>query len=87
VSLLNVEVTPKRLELLHEVVPAVTIVALLANPTNPNIDILSRDMKAAASSLGLELHVLHGSAERDLDMVFATLVQLAKGFALDIPWA
>jgi putative ABC transport system substrate-binding protein len=85
VSLLNGEVTPKRLELLHEVVPAVTIVALLANPTNPNIGTLSRDMKAAASSLGLELHVLHASAERDLDMVFATLVQLRAGALVIAP--
>jgi putative ABC transport system substrate-binding protein len=50
----NAELGPKRLELLHEVVPAATILALLVNPTNPNIETLSRDMHAAARTLGLQ---------------------------------
>ena len=73
------EVGPKRLELLHELVPTATIIALLVNPTNPNAETLSRDVQAAARTLGLQLHVLHASTERDFDTVFATLVQLRAG--------
>ena len=69
----------KRLELLHEVVPTATIIALLVNPTNPNAEILSRGLQAAARTLGLQLHVLHASTERELDTVFASLVELRAG--------
>ena len=79
VSTLNVEVGQKRLELLHELAPAATVVALLVNPTSPNAEILSADLKIAAHTLGLRLHVLHASAERDFERVFATLSQLRAG--------
>ena len=76
---LNVEVGPKRLELLHELLPTATIIALLVNPTNPITETLSRDMQAAARTLGLQLHVLQASTERDFETVFATLAQLRTG--------
>ena len=76
VTTLNVEVGPKRLELLHELVPTTTVIALLVNPTNPNAETLSRDLQTAARGRGLQLHVLHASTERDFDPVFAELVQL-----------
>src|SRR5215813_2191042 len=77
---LNVEVAPKRLELLHELVPTATIIALLVNPTNPVLaEALTRDLEAAARTLGVTLHVLHASSERDFDTVFASLVQLRAG--------
>jgi len=79
VAVLNVEVGPKRLELLHEAVPAASVVALLINPTHPTAEAQSRDMQAAARSLGLQLHALHASTERDFDTVFARLVQLRAG--------
>ena len=79
VSNLNVELGPKRLELLHELVPTATVVALLVNPTNPNAEGLTRDLRAAARMLGLQLHVLHASMERDFDAVFASLAQLKAG--------
>jgi ABC-type uncharacterized transport system substrate-binding protein len=79
VSNLNVELGPKRLELLHELVPKVAVIALLVNPTNPNAVTLSRDLEAAARTLGLQLHVLHASTERDFDTVFAALTQLRAG--------
>jgi putative ABC transport system substrate-binding protein len=79
VTILSVEVGPKRLELLHELVPTATVVALLVNPTSPLTEALSRDAQAAARTLGLELHVLHASTERDFDTVFANLVQLRAG--------
>jgi putative ABC transport system substrate-binding protein len=78
-TFLNVEVGPKLLELLHEVVPTATAMAALVNPTNPNADTLSRSLQAAARTLGLELHVLHASTDRDIDMAFARLVQLRIG--------
>ena len=74
---LNVEVGPKRLELLHEMVPAATVIALLVNPTNPTLaEPLTRDLQAAARTLGLQLHILHAGSEREFETAFATLVQL-----------
>jgi len=79
VTTLNVEVTPKRLELAHELLPAATTIAALVNPTNPNTDIELRGMQAAARALGLQLHVLHASSERDFAAAFETLSQLRAG--------
>jgi putative tryptophan/tyrosine transport system substrate-binding protein len=80
VATLTVELGPKQLEMLHELVPTATIIALLVNPTNPtNAETLSRDLQAAARTLGLQLHVLHASTERDFDTVFATLSRLRAG--------
>jgi putative tryptophan/tyrosine transport system substrate-binding protein len=80
VTSLNVELGSKRLELLHEIVPTATSIALLVNPTNPALaEALSRDVQAASGRLGLQLHILHASTERDFDAVFATLAQLRAG--------
>ena len=79
VSSLNVEVTPKRLEILHELVPAAAVIAVLVNPTSPTADSQLRNLQAAAGVLGLQLHVLHASIVRDLDTVFVTLLQLRAG--------
>jgi putative ABC transport system substrate-binding protein len=79
VSILNVELGPKRLELLHEMVPKTTIQAVLVNPTNPAALSLSKGLQAAARTLGVNLHVLHASTESDFDTVFASLVQLRAG--------
>jgi putative ABC transport system substrate-binding protein len=80
VTVLGVEIAPKQLELLHELVPTVTIIALLINPTSPTLaEIQSRDLQAAANRLGLQLHVLRASTERDFDTVFATLARLRVG--------
>jgi putative ABC transport system substrate-binding protein len=73
----NVTVGPKRLELLHEVLPTATILALLVNPTSPNLaDADLKEQQAAARTLGLKLHVLPASTERVFDTVFAKLVEL-----------
>src|SRR3984893_3404227 len=80
VTTLNVELGPKRLELLHEVVPTTRSIALLVNPATPiNAERLSTDAQTAARTLGLQLHVLHASTERDFDTVFASLVQIRAG--------
>ena len=77
VSQLNNEVAPKRLELLHEIVPKATVMGYLVNPADPNVE--TTDVQAAAGKFGIELHVLKASAERDLDEVFAKLAQLRAG--------
>jgi len=79
VTSMNVELGAKRLQVLHELVPRATVVALLINPTNPNAETLSRDVQAAAQALGRQIHVLHASADRDLEIAFATLVDLQAG--------
>jgi putative ABC transport system substrate-binding protein len=79
VTTLGGEVEPKRLELLHELVPTATVIALLVNPTNPLTETILRDVQAAARTLGLQLHVMQASTQRDFDTVFATLVQLRAG--------
>src|SRR5260370_285311 len=76
---LGVELGPKRLELLHELIPTATPIAVLINPAHPNADAQSAAMQAAARTLGLELHLLHASTEGDFDTVFATLLQLRAG--------
>jgi putative ABC transport system substrate-binding protein len=68
---------PKQLELLHELVPAASMVALLSNPTNPSIArIQSRDTLQAARKLGLQLHTLNASEEHDFEPVFAKMKEL-----------
>jgi ABC-type uncharacterized transport system substrate-binding protein len=76
VTQLNVEVAPKRVELLHELVPAATIIALLVNPTNPNAGTVASDLQAAARARGLRSDVLHASTEREIESAFATLSRL-----------
>jgi putative ABC transport system substrate-binding protein len=74
------EVGSKWLELLHEVVPAATTFALLVNPTSPILaEAQSRDLQIAARSLGLQIDLLHANTDRDLDAVFATLIQQRLG--------
>jgi putative ABC transport system substrate-binding protein len=79
VSVLDVEIGAKRLELMHELVPAATVMALLVNPTTPAAETIARDAQAEARTLGLQLHVLHASSDRDFDTVFATVAQLRAG--------
>jgi putative ABC transport system substrate-binding protein len=76
VSSLNVEVTPKRLEILHEAIPTGAVVAVLLNPTSPTADSQLKQLQDAARTLALQLYVLHASAEGDFDKAFATLLQL-----------
>jgi putative ABC transport system substrate-binding protein len=80
---LGVEVMPKRMELLHELVPTATTMVFLANPTNPPApapgEATLTAARAAARTLGLRLHVLNASTERDIDTVFAMFAQLRAG--------
>ena len=73
---LNVEVSAKRLELMHEAIPTANNFALLVNPHGPNTKAESQDDSGAAAALGLTLHVLSASSEQDLDSVFESLAKL-----------
>jgi putative ABC transport system substrate-binding protein len=80
VTNLIVEVAPKRLQMLHELVPMATSIALLINPSEPTAaETQSRDVLSAARNLGLELHVLNASSESDLDGVFAEVTKMRVG--------
>jgi len=79
VTALGVELSSKRLELLHELVPKATIVAVLVNPTNTFAETEEKNLQEVARTLGLQLHVLHASTESDFEAVFATLGQLQAG--------
>jgi ABC-type uncharacterized transport system substrate-binding protein len=87
VTSLGVELGQKRLELLHELVPAATTIATLVNPANRSAEIQVRDIQAAARTLGLELHILQASTEREIDAAFAALTRLRAGALVISPEA
>jgi putative ABC transport system substrate-binding protein len=75
VAVLGAEIAPKRLALLHELVPAVASIAMLVNPANPNyVQAETKDLQSAAHVLGLRVLVLNGGTESDIAAAFATLV-------------
>jgi putative ABC transport system substrate-binding protein len=79
VSSLNVEVGPKRLELLHQLVPPATAFALLVNPTNPNSQAVIRETLGAARALKLELHVLQAARASEFEAAVAKVTELKAG--------
>ena len=80
VTNLSIDVAPKRLQLLHEIVPTAKVVALLVNPANPTVaETQLREVRSAARTLGLDLHVLNASTESDFEVIFANLIQLRAG--------
>jgi putative ABC transport system substrate-binding protein len=85
VSLLIGILGAKRLELLREVVPKVSLIAVLLNPSNPNVEPDTSDMQAAARAIGQQIVVLHASSERDIDAAFASIVQQRVGAILVAP--
>jgi len=79
VTTLVEELAAKQLEVLHELVPMATRVALLVDPAFPLSESTTKDVQAAARTLGLQLRVLQASSEREFDTAFATLTQLRAG--------
>jgi putative ABC transport system substrate-binding protein len=76
----NVEIAPKQLELLHDLIPNATVIALLVNPADrATAETESKAVLAASRALGLELHVLNASTESDFEGVFANVRQLRAG--------
>jgi putative ABC transport system substrate-binding protein len=82
VSRLSVSLGPKRLELLRELVPQATVIAVLVNPTSQVGELQLLEMQEPARSLGMKLIVLRASTERELDTAFATLVRQGVGALL-----
>ena len=71
---------PKRVEMLHQVIPEASIVALLVNPTNPVIsEPLAKDALAAARTLGIRLNILQASSDAEIEAAFAALHGLQVG--------
>jgi putative tryptophan/tyrosine transport system substrate-binding protein len=75
VNTLSPALESKRLGLLRELVPQAVIIAVLLNPTNPDADLQRRDILAAATTIGQNLHIFNASNEIDIEAAFAALVQ------------
>jgi ABC-type uncharacterized transport system substrate-binding protein len=73
------ELAGKSAQLLKELVSATGVIAYLVNPSNPSAEIYAKEAAASASALGIEIHVLNASTERDLDDVFESLTKLSAG--------
>jgi putative tryptophan/tyrosine transport system substrate-binding protein len=76
---INVETAPKRLELMHELMPAEKVLGLLLNPTNPVAESVAAGVETAAGALGLELKVVYAHTAEDLDAAFASLPGMRIG--------
>jgi ABC-type uncharacterized transport system substrate-binding protein len=80
VTNLNMEVNSKRLELLHELIPAATTFALLINPSDPTLaEPTTREVRASAGTLGVQLHVVSATTDNEIDEAFASLAKLRVG--------
>jgi len=75
-SILFAELTPKRLELLSELVPRAKVIALLVNPSSPEAESMIRDVQEAARTKGVQLPILKAGTDSEIDAAFASLVQL-----------
>jgi ABC-type uncharacterized transport system substrate-binding protein len=75
ISLLNVDLTAKRFELLHELVPKGARFAALVNSNYPSIDVILKDLQTGAATLGLEVEILYAGNDREIDAAFAKLSQ------------
>ncbi len=76
VSIMSTELMAKRLELLSDLVPQASVIALLVNPNNSQTERVMRDVQEAARVKGVQLHVLKANTEGEIDAAFAALVQL-----------
>ena len=76
---------PKRLELLRELLPSTSTIALLVNPSNPNVAADAPETEAAANALGRRLEVLTASTEPDLEAAFTTMVKRQAGALIVMP--
>jgi putative tryptophan/tyrosine transport system substrate-binding protein len=75
VNFFTTELAAKRLDLLRELVPGLTRVAVLVNPANPNTEATLKEVAAAARSMSLQVQVFNASSRQDIDAVFATVVR------------
>src|SRR6516225_1372234 len=75
-TMMSLELNPKRLELLSELVPHAMVIALLVNPNNPQTEGVVRDVQDASRAKGVQLQILRAGTESEIDAAFATLLQL-----------
>jgi putative tryptophan/tyrosine transport system substrate-binding protein len=81
---LSVEIGPKRLQLIHDLLPKARLVGFLTNPTNPNASSDTREMQVAADNLALPIHILRANNESEFAAAFAALAQLqAQGLVIE----
>jgi putative ABC transport system substrate-binding protein len=74
-TLLTTELAPKRLELLHELIPKATSVAMLVNPTDPSAELQARELQEAARAVGMQAHVLRASKDTDIEPAFTSILE------------
>jgi putative tryptophan/tyrosine transport system substrate-binding protein len=79
VSSLSVDVSPKRLELMHELLPSTAKLAVVVNPTSPTANSQLQKLRSAAETLGVHLQVLNASAEKEFEPIFSTIAQEVAG--------
>ena len=80
VTTLSVEVAPKRLEALYEIIPTATTFALLISSSSPALaESTTRDVRASARTLGVQLHVVSATMDNEIDDAFASLAKLRAG--------
>src|SRR5438105_10464115 len=84
-TLLSAELVAKRLGILRDLLPSVKKIAMLVNPTRPGIDAQKAHMQEAAQALGLALHTLDASSERDFEAVFQAVVSQQDGALVVAP--
>jgi putative ABC transport system substrate-binding protein len=76
VTFYNSGLGPKRIELLREIVPKATIIAVLVNPRNPNAEPDSKEIQEAGRSIGVQINIVDASREKELDEAFAKVAQM-----------
>jgi putative ABC transport system substrate-binding protein len=79
ITTLSAELGSKRLELVRELVPKAALAGVLVNPTNVNAEAVLKDLQAAARAIGLQIHLLQASTEREIEAAFANLLALRAG--------
>jgi putative ABC transport system substrate-binding protein len=79
VSSLSVDVSPKRLELMHELLPTAAKLAVVANPTSPTANSQLQKLRSAAEILGVHLQVVNASTEKEFDPIFSVVAQESAG--------
>jgi putative ABC transport system substrate-binding protein len=79
VTNLGVELVQKQVEMLHQMVPKATVIAVLVNPGQPFAEAATKDALAAGRTLGLQIHIAQASSASDIDATFASLTKVGAG--------
>jgi putative ABC transport system substrate-binding protein len=84
-TLLSAELVAKRMGILRDLLPSVKKIAMLANPTRPGVEAQKAQVQEAAQAIGLALHILDASSERDIDAAFEAVVRQQDGVLVVAP--